>query len=206
MNKRDGMVGALAGLAAVITLVICAYPLDMSILASLAVAALVGAAALLVSPGGPLGPKTKPSETEAAAINAAKVKLANIKASCDSLPASRRNAKEQLNQIYAAAGKILAVVETDPNKFFAAEPFLNQCMTPVESLVSQYTKLVVREVDTAKDFLTQTEEGFPSIVSQLHKWYEQLHINDMAALMKGTVMVEMNLPNVNLKTGGDSSK
>lgn len=206
MINRDVMVGIAAGAAAIATLLICAFPLAMSGAASLIVAALVGAAALLVAPGGPLGPRTKPNEREAQAIAEAKLKIKSLREAHAIVPANRSEAKSVISKIADESARILGVIESDPNKFAAAEPFLNQCITPIESLVGQYAKLASRDVDAAREFLQQVEDGLPGIVHQLDKWYEQLHINDIAKLMSGTIQVEATLPTINLKTVGDTSK
>lgn len=200
MRNRDLIVGVGAGFSAIAALLICAFPLNMTGLASLLVGALVGGAALLVAPGGPLGPRTKPNEVEARAIAAARHKLESLERAIGILPSRKKEAAGNLRRIADEAGQILAVIESDPNKFAAAEPFLNQVLTPIESLASQYAKLASRDVETAEDFLVQTEQALPGVIRQLDKWYEQLHINDIAKLMSGTIQLESTLPTVVLKS------
>ncbi|MBK9202105.1 MAG: hypothetical protein IPL73_06650 [Candidatus Obscuribacter sp.] len=86
-----------------------------------------------------------------------------------------------------------------------AEIFLNQCITPIESVVSQYVTLSVRGLATAKDFLVDVEDStLPKFKLQIAKWYEQIHLNDVAKLMGSSIDAEAALSGVNLETGEKS--
>lgn len=205
MANRDVIVGVASGTGAIAALLICAFPMGMAALPSILVAALVGGAILLVAPGGLLGPRTKPNEQEARAIAAAKGKIESMLKGAQSLPAERSGGKRNVSEIAAEAGRILKVIESDPNKFAMAEIFLNQCITPIESVVSQYVTLSVRGLATAKDFLVDVEDStLPKFKLQIAKWYEQIHLNDVAKLMGSSIDAEAALSGVNLETGEKS--
>lgn len=197
-SKRDTTVGIAAGFAAVATLLICAFPVHMALLPSFGVAVLVGAAALLVAPGGPLGPRTKPSESEAKAIAGSKVKIESLRKMAAGLPSARAKGRDLLVRIAAEAEKILGAVETDANKFEAAEPFLAQYLTPMESWTKRYVLLADRDVAAAVDFLDKAERNvLPKMLASLVTLFEKLHVSDIAQLLAGND-AELNFPDIEL--------
>jgi hypothetical protein len=77
---------------------------------------------------------------------------------------------------------------------------LNQYLVPIDSWLSRYVLLADREIESAKDFIASAERNaLPDIKSQLTNLYENLHVNDVAQFLAGS-MGGMAFPNIELNS------
>lgn len=204
-NKRDVVAGLAAGGAAVVSYVTCVFLVDLSVVVSLIPAVLTGAGVIFLVPGTTFTQRTTMNEQEAAAIKAAHVKVKALQGYADQIPAQHAVAKRLVAEIGEEAKRILVAIESDWNKFQAAEPFLNQYLVPIDSWLSRYVLLTTRGIESAKDFLASAErKALPDIKTQLTDLYEKLHINDVAQFLAGS-MGGMSFPNIDLKSEETSS-
>ncbi len=198
-KRRDIVAGLAAGAVAVTTFVLCVFAIDLSVVVSLLPAVLTGAAVMLLVPGTTLSQRTTPNEQEAAAIKAAQAKVKILRGYAGQIPSQHAVAKELVAEIGEEANRILTAIESDWNKFAAAEPFLNQYLVPIDSWLSRYVLLTTRGIESAKDFIATAErKTLPDIKTQLNDLYEKLHINDVAQFLAGS-MGGMSFPNIELK-------
>ncbi|MBA4234000.1 MAG: hypothetical protein C0465_25850 [Ralstonia sp.] len=204
-NKRDVVAGLAAGGAAVVSYVTCVFLVDLSVVVSLIPAVLTGAGVIFLVPGTTFTQRTTMNEQEAAAIKAAHVKVKALQGYADQIPAQHAVAKRLVAEIGEEANRILVAIESDWNKFQAAESFLNQYLVPIDSWLSRYVLLTTRGIESAKDFLASAErKTLPDIKTQLTDLYEKLHINDVAQFLAGS-MGGMSFPNIDLKSEETSS-
>lgn len=204
-NKRDVVAGLAAGGAAVLSYGTCVFLVDLSVVVSLIPAVLTGAGVIFLVPGTTFTQRTTMNEQEAAAIKAAHVKVKALQGYADQIPAQHAAAKRLVAEIGEEANRILVAIESDWNKFQAAEPFLNQYLVPIDSWLSRYVLLTTRGIESAKDFLASAErKALPDIKTQLTDLYEKLHINDVAQFLAGS-MGGMSFPNIDLKSEETSS-
>lgn len=204
-NKRDVVAGLAAGGAAVLSYVTCVFLVDLSVVVSLIPAVLTGAGVIFLVPGTTFTQRTTMNEQEAAAIKAAHIKVKALQGYADQIPAQHAVAKRLVAEIGEEANRILVAIESDWNKFQAAEPFLNQYLVPIDSWLSRYVLLTTRGIESAKDFLASAErKALPDIKTQLTDLYEKLHINDVAQFLAGS-MGGMSFPNIDLKSEETSS-
>ncbi len=204
-NKRDVVAGLAAGGAAVVSYVTCVFLVDLSVVVSLIPAVLTGAGVIFLVPGTTFTQRTTMNEQEAAAIKAAHVKVKALQGYADQIPAQHAVAKRLVAEIAEEANRILVAIESDWNKFQAAEPFLNQYLVPIDSWLSRYVLLTTRGIESAKDFIASAErKALPDIKTQLTDLYEKLHINDVAQFLAGS-MGGMSFPNIELKSEETSS-
>jgi len=199
-NKRDVVAGLVAGGVAVLSYVTCVFLVDLSVVVSLLPAVLTGASVMFLVPGTTFTQRTTMNEQEAAAIKAAHVKVKALQGYADQIPAQHAVAKRLVAEIGEEANRILVAIESDWNKFQAAEPFLNQYLVPIDSWLSRYVLLTTRGIESAKDFIASAErKALPDIKTQLTDLYEKLHINDVAQFLAGS-MGGMSFPNIELKS------
>lgn len=199
-NKRDVVAGLAAGGVAVLTYVTCVFLADFSVGVSLLPAVLSGAGVLFLVPGTTFTQRTTMNEQEAAAVKAAQIKVKALQGYADQIPAQHAVAKRLVAEIGEEANRILVAIESDWNKFQAAEPFLNQYLVPIDSWLSRYVLLTARGIESAKDFIASAErKALPDIKTQLTDLYEKLHINDVAQFLAGS-MGGMSFPNIELKS------
>ncbi len=204
-NKRDVIAGLTAGGVAVLTYVTCVFLVDLSVVVSLIPAVLTGAGVMFLVPGTTFTQRTTMNEQEAAAVKAAHVKVKALQGYADQIPAQHVVAKRLVAEIAEEANRILGAIESDWNKFQAAEPFLNQYLVPIDSWMSRYVLLTTRGIESAKDFIASAErKALPDIKTQLTDLYEKLHINDVAQFLAGS-MGGMSFPNIELKSEETSS-
>ncbi len=198
-NNGDVVAGLTAGGVAVTSISACVFILQMPIAVSLLPAVLLGAGVMLLFPGTSLAERTTPNEKEEAAITAARLKIRSLQSCAAKIPAQRTVAIGLVRDIAAEASRILVAIESDSNKFQAAEPFLNQYLVPIDSWLSRYLLLVDRDIESAKDFIAAAERNaLPDIKSQLTNLYENLHVNDVAEFLAGS-MGGLAFPNIELK-------
>ncbi|CAN5559575.1 hypothetical protein BH11CYA1_BH11CYA1_25620 [soil metagenome] len=204
-NKRDVIAGFSAGGVAVLTYIICVFLVDLSVVTSLLPAVLAGAGVMFLVPGTTFTRRTTPNDQEAAAIKGAHAKVKSLQGYAAQIPAQHAVARGIVEEIAAEANRILVAIESDWNKFQAAEPFLNQYLVPIDSWLSRYVLLTTRGIESAKDFLASAErKALPDIKAQLTDLYEKLHINDVAQFLAGS-MGGMSFPNIDLKSEETSS-
>lgn len=199
MRTLDRNIGLVAGGVGAAIYAVCVLFLGINLLVSIAPAALVVVAVLLVSPGGPMGKRLTPTKAEAHAIADAGAKLEALASLAQEMRGSSTEPPKVLViQILDKAGQILAVIGHDANKFQAAEPFKVKYVEPLDDWLRKYIRVQTRGLDFAKRALDSAEqETLPRLLKEFSKLYENLHINDVAGLMQGNA-VELTFPGIEL--------
>lgn len=199
MRTLDRNIGLVAGGVGAAVYAACVLLLGINLLVSIAPAALVVVAVLLVSPGGPMGKRLTPTKAEAQCIADAGAKLEALASIAQEMRGtSTEPPKVLVLQILDKAGQILSVISHDANKFQAAEPFKVKYVEPLDDWLRKYIRVQTRGLDFAKRALDSAEqETLPRLLKEFSKLYENLHINDVAGLMQGNA-VELTFPGIEL--------
>ena len=199
MRTLDRNIGLIAGVLGAAVYAACVLLLEINILVAAAPAVLVAVAVLLVAPGGPMGKRLTPTKLEAQAIDAASGKLDGLVSLARDMQGSSDQAPKSLVlDVLGKAQKILEVIESDANKFQAAEPFLTKYVEPLDDWLRKYIRIQGRGLDFAQKALESAErDTLPRLLKEFGKLYENLHINDVAGLMQGNA-VELTFPGIEL--------
>lgn len=202
MNNHDRNAGLAAGGASIVTLLVCVLAMNMNLWVSVGVAAVVCVGVMLLMPGGPLGPKLKPTEQEARAIAAVRQKIAGIAECGRQVQSVSPRGSALIAQIVEKTTKIIDVISEDRNKFASAEPFLAD-IEPVCDWFPLYVKLVVRQVQTAQPAIKDAEERqLPRLIKRFDNLYERLHSYDAAWLETGNEVTLPSIGDVDFKLEG----
>ena len=188
MRALDRNVGLAAGLAAAVSLVLCVFVFQVTLVLSLVPSVLVGAAVLLLAPGGPMGRRLTPDKEEAEAIAQSKAKLGRLGKMIDELNDPHAPGATAARAVLIEADKCLYVIGKDANKFEAAGPFLKKYVTPLERWMEGYLRVLERDLEFARDALKAAErDTLPRLVRDFETLYEQLHINDVVQMQTGSI-------------------
>ncbi len=199
MRKVLGNSDLLAGLGAVGLLLLCAFPLQLALPLSiaLAIAAYVGLRLAL--------PRRQPRDAEEA--------LASTLARCEEQVtaigqfagwagfAGKPEVRQRLLTIARSARRILTAITQDPNKHATADRFLSEYLDPITTLLGNYIRLAGRDLDLARDELAALEtRTLPLIERRLNALYEQMHSADVAAFEIESKMLEYTLQPLSSET------
>ncbi|MBC7998793.1 MAG: hypothetical protein IAF58_12665 [Leptolyngbya sp.] len=202
MNNHDRNAGLAAGGVSILTLLVCVLAMNMNLWVSVGVAAVVCFGVVFLMPGGPLGPKLKPTEAEARAISAVRQKIAGIAECSRQVRSASPRGSSLIDQIVEKTTRIIDVIAEDRNKFASAEPFLRD-IEPVCDWFPLYVKLVVRQVQTAQPAIKDAEERqLPRLIKRFDNLYERLHSYDAAWLETGNEVTLPSIGDVDFKLEG----
>lgn len=200
MKTLDGKVGLVAGAAAALAYIILVIFVNLDLVLAIVPAAAVAGAVLLVAPGGPMGKRLKPTDAEAKAMAKGREILNDLTAKVKVMPARKEtNAHKRLESILVKADRVLDVIESDWNKFAAADHFLQKVLEPMQNWLERYLRVVGRDIDFGKDVIVRAEEEtLPYLERSLNAYFDQLHVNDIAGLMMSGE-VQLKFPKIDLK-------
>ncbi|HEY8600475.1 MAG TPA: 5-bromo-4-chloroindolyl phosphate hydrolysis family protein [Thermomicrobiales bacterium] len=190
----------LAGLGAVLLLLLCVFLLQVSLPLSigLAVAVYVGLRLAL-----PQGNPHEGAERLAATLARCGERVTAIGQFAGWAGfAGKPEVRDRLLAIARVAKRILTAITQDPNKQGVAQQFLDEYLDPITSVLSNYVRLAGRDLALARDELAALEaETLPLIERRLTTLYEQIHSADLAALELDTKMLEYTLQPISMATG-----
>lgn len=200
MKTLDSKVGLAAGAVGAVTYVVSVLFFNVDLLWAILPTIALAAAVLLVAPGGPMGKRTKPNDAEARAMARAREILKSLESRVDEMPERRETQpRKRLKSILYKADRVQDVIESDWNKFAAAEHFLQKVLEPMQNWLDRYLRVAGRDLEFAKDILTKAEEDtLPYLERSLDTYFEQLHVNDIAGLMSSGE-VQLKFPKIELK-------
>lgn len=198
MHKIDTTAGIAAGVLGGVAYAACVFWLNLGLLGALIPAALVCVAVMVMAPGGPLGPRVKPTEAETRAMSQSQEKIDAIRKAASGVTGERAaTAKTRLNEIADKAQRIVDVIKQDSNKWAIAQRFLDTYLVPIEREASRYAVLATRNIKSTQWALDGFEnDSLPNVARQLDEQYAQLHITDVAWL--GTEL-GTSFPKIDLK-------
>lgn len=198
MDKIDTKAGIAAGVLGGVAYAACVFLLNLGLLMSIVPAALICAAVMFLMPGGPLGPRLKPTEAETRAMNESQQKIDAIRRAASSVSGERAaTARPRLTEIADKAQRIVDAIKQDANKWAVAQRFLDTYLVPIEREATRYATLASRNIKSTQWALDDFENNaLPNVARQLDEQYAQLHITDVAWL--GTEL-GTSFPKIDLK-------
>lgn len=95
----------------------------------------------------------------------------------------------------AKADDILLAIEEQPGEVLLARDFLNGLLVPVGKLLSDYSRLSLRDIPSAQPTLREVEENdFPALVKRLDAVYDRLHRGNLIDLEVAREMMALDTP------------
>ncbi len=189
----------LAGIGAVLLLLVCVFLLQIGLPLSIALALVAYVGLRLVLP--------KSDAATAAAQLAATLAQCEERVTTISQFAGwagfsgKPEVRERLLTIARIAKRTLIAITQDPTKEHLAAQYLTEYLDPITSVLSGYVRLAGRDLELAQNELHALEtETLPLIERRLRTLYEQIHSADLAALELNARMLEYTLQPISMAT------
>ncbi|MCO5226817.1 MAG: 2TM domain-containing protein [Thermomicrobiales bacterium] len=139
-------------------------------------------------------PERAPSQTEISAIiRDGQAVVDRMRHDVRTLPQNR--ARRDAMLMVSKADEILLAIEEQPDEVLLARDFLNGLLKPIGKLLTDYSRLAVRDVPSAQPTLREVEEkDFPALITRLDAVYERLHRGSLIDLEVAREMMALDTP------------
>lgn len=139
-------------------------------------------------------PERAPSLTEISAIiRDGQAVVDRMRQDVRTLPQNR--ARRDAMLMVSKADEILLAIEEQPSEVLLARDFLNGLLKPIGKLLTDYSRLAIRDVPSAQPTLREVEEkDFPALITRLDAVYERLHRGSLIDLEVAREMMALDTP------------
>lgn len=139
-------------------------------------------------------PERAPSTSEISAIIREGQKVVDgMRTDVRTLPQNR--ARRDALSMVTRADEILLAIEEQPSEVLLARDFLNGLLKPIGKLLSDYSRLAVRDIPSAQPTLREVEEkDFPALIKRLDAVYDRLHRGSLIDLEVAREMMALDTP------------